>query len=605
MSNSEYIKTGAGSFASIIALDATLGRFDTTIPYTRSRLARADAVKVGMAAMVDYEIMSITGIADQSISVARGCADTIPALHVVDSIVWIFDSTTVGTDYVERSAGDTVAVKVSPFTVGGGSVPTATVSPDQVDLNWRFFRPYPPGRMRVNDKPWSDPVELNAGAPALHLTWRHRDRVTQADKLIPHESESIGPEPGTTYTMRVIAASGDVVRTEVGIVGTEFFYRHAQALADLGQQMQTALLQFTTSRDGLDAWQDYETSFTLAPAAVGAVQFLPFAQRVIESPYVVNAKRGVTADSNHALAVAARPADRMADYWQLFGDEALAQDAAVKPFTPWITSDFRLPELEVTINIRTSSFFDGVALNTVRAGDMALVDDEIVQVMAIGPGYTITVRRGCADTVPAVHTAGARVWLFGASSVFDPVVRADGDSVEYKARPISYGTPHDLASLPVNVVTYSRRAELPYPPGRVVVNGRPWFEQAQAVSGTAVSFSWARRDRVRQGSGVFAHDDVDQGAEDGQVTRLRFYYETPPEAGGTQPVQHVLRQVDVADTTAFSYTYPMAIVDGLAAGSALGICGTVTILCRLSSVRAGLESFQSYITPIRVPSFPC
>lgn len=604
MSNSEYMKTGAGSFASIIALDTTLGRFATTIPYTRSRLARADAIQVGMAAMVDYEIMSVTGVADGSITVARGCADTIPALHVVDSIVWIFDSTTVGTDYVERSAGDTVAVKVSPFTVGGGSVPTSTVSPEQIDLNWRFFRPYPPGRMLVNDKPWSDLAELNDSTPALHLTWRHRNRVTQADKLVPHEAESIVPEPGTTYTMRVIAANGDAVRTEVGIVGTEFFYRREQALSDLGQQMQTGLLQFTSSRDGLDAWQEYDTQFALSPANVGAVPFLPFAQRVIESPYVVNAKLGVGGNSNHALAMAARPADRMADYWQLFGDDALAQDAAVKPFTPWITSDFRLPELEVTITIRTSSFFDGVPLNTVRTGDMALIDDEIVQVVAIGPGYTITVRRGCADTVPAVHTAGARVWLFGTSSVFDSIGRADGESVDYKARPISYGVPHDLATLPVNPVTYSRRAALPYAPGRVVVSGRPWFEQAQAVSGAAVVFSWARRDRITQGSGVFAHDDPDLGAEAGQVTRLRFYYETPPEAGGTQPVQHVLRQIDTEDTV-FSYSYAMALVDGLAAGSALGICGTVTILCRLSSVRTGLESLQSYITPIRVPSFPC
>lgn len=604
MSNSEYNKTGAGSFASIIALDTTLGRFDTTIPYTRSRLARADAIQVGMAAMVDYEIMSVTGVADGSITVARGCADTIPALHVVDSIVWIFDSTTVGSDYVERSAGDTVAVKVSPYTIGGGSVPTSTVSPDEVDLNWRFFRPYPAGRMRVNDKPWSDPAELNASTPALHLTWRHRNRVTQADKLVPHEAESIVPEPGTTYTMRVIAASGDVVRTEVGIVGDGFFYRHAQALADLGQTMQTALLQFTTSRDGLDAWQDYETSFTLSPASIGAIPFLAFDQRVIESPYVVNAKRGV-GETNHAVAMAARPADRMADYWQLYGDEALAQEPELKPFTPWITSHFRLPELEVTITVRTSSFYDGIALNSVRTGDMALIDDEIVQVMAIGPGNTITVRRGCADTVPAVHTAGARVWLFGTSSVFDPFARSDGELVEYKARPISYGTPHDLASLPVNAVTYGRRAQLPYAPGRVVVNGRPWFEQAQAVSGQPVVFSWAWRNRVKQGSSVVAHDDVDQGAEAGQVTRLRFYYETPPESGGTQPVQHVLRQVDVDTAATFNYTYPMAIVDGLAAGSALGICGTVTILCRLSSVRAGLESLQSYITPIRVPSFPC
>lgn len=606
MSNSEYIKAGAGTFASAVALDAPLGLFDTVIPYTRARFTTTtDPVRVGMAVMVDYEIMGVTAVGVGSITVARGCADTIPATHPTDSVAWIFDASSAGSDYVERSAGDTVAVKISPYTIGGGNVPPETIKPISVDLNWRFFRPYPPGRMRVNDMPWSEVAALNTDIPALHLTWRHRDRVTQADKLIPHEADSTGPEPGTTYTMRVVNPGGDVVRTEVGIQGAEFFYRYAQALNDLGSQMQTAHIQFTSNRDGLDAWQEYDTAFILAPGSIGAVPYLAFSHRVIEAPYVVNAKRGVGGDSNHAVAMAARPADRMADYWQLYGNGALAQDPGVRPFTPWVTSDFRLPELEITINIRTSSFFDGVALNAVRTGDMALIDDEIVQLMAIGPGLTLTVRRGCCDTVPAVHVAGSRVWLFGTVSVFDSIDRADGETVEYKARPISYGAPHDLETLPANSVTYGRRAELPYPPGRVVVNGRPWFEPAQAVSGSSVIFSWAWRNRITQGSGVYAHDDVSQGAEAGQYTRLRFYYETPPEAEGSQPVQHVLRQVDVDTAAVFSYTYAMALVDGLAAGSALGICGTVTILCRLSSVRAGLESLQSYITLIRVPSFPC
>ena len=236
-----------------------------------------------------------------------------------------------------------------------------------------------------------------------------------------------------------------------------------------------------------------------------------------------------------------------------------------------------------------------------------------MQIETVSPTQII-VRRGCCDTVPRVHIAGTRAWLIGVTYSFDSVERADGEPVQYKLRPVSYGAPYSLDDLPSNNITFSRRAELPYAPGQVVVNGRPWFEEVQAVSGAATVFTWVRRNRVAQGSGIVAHEVEDRGAETGQVTRLQFFYETPAETEGGAAVEHVLRQQDIASPTGnanpaagmtFSYTYAMAQADGLVAGNALGICGTVVIYCRMMSVRDGLQSFQAYITPIRVPSFPC
>ena len=612
MANADYVQTGAGTFASILALDAPLGRFDTIINYTRFRFSSVDAIEVGMAVMVGEEIMSVVAVGVLSITVGRGCADTIPAEHPKDAIAWIFDSSNVGSDQVERSASDTVAVKVSPFTIGGGGVPTETVVPLEVTMNWRFFRPYPPGRMQINGEPWTTPAVVDANTAALHLTWAHRDRVLQADKLVPHEAAPVGPEPGTTYTLRVLhPVTGALVRTEVGLVGSEAYYRRAQAIHDLGQT-DSGRITFTSSRDGLDAWQAYEATFTLVPGEVGDIPLMAFAQRVIEAPYAINVGRQVgNYAGNFVVAMAARPADRMADAYQLVAGGTVQQNE--NRFTPWATSDFRLPELETTINIRTSSLYSGVPLTGAKVGDLALIDDELVQIETVGPAQ-IRVRRGCCDTVPAVHIAGARIWLLGSVFAFDAIERTDGEQVDYRLRPVSYGAPYAVADLPANPVTFQRRAELPYPPGRMVVNGRPWFEEAQAIVGTATMFSWARRDRVAQGSSIVAHEDVDQGAETGQVTRLRFFYETPAEAEGGAPVEHVLRQHDITSPagstnpnvgTSFTYTYVMAAADGLAAGQALGICGTVVIYCRISSVRAGLESLQSYRTPIRVPSFPC
>ena len=614
MANSDYAETGQGSFTPMVMLDAPLGRFDTIINYSRFNFPSRDAVEVDMAVMVNGEIMSVIGVGVLSITVDRGCADTIPAEHPADSLVWIFDAGSVGTDEIEYAATEEVSVKVTPYTTSG-AVPLEAAPPHLVEFNWRFHRPYPPGRFQINGERWVNVATLDIGEPALHLSWAHRDRVLQADHLVGHDAVSVGPEPGTTYSLSVIhPISGAVVRTEVGIVGTEFTYRRAQALHDLGQltAAQRPTLLFTSMRDGFEAWQTYEAEFILAPGSIDTPPLMGFAQQVIESPYAINVARNVANYAgNFAVAMAARPVDRMADAYQLVGNGVQLVDGAL--FTPWVTLDFRMPELETTINIRTSSLFNGVSLAAAKAGDLILIDEELVQIETVSPTQ-IVVRRGCCDTVPRVHIAGTRAWIIGVTYSFDSVERTDGEPVQYKLRPVSYGTPYSLDDLPSNNITYSRRAELPYAPGRVVVNGRPWFEEVQAVSGAATVFTWVRRNRVAQGAGIVAHEDEDRGAEAGQVTRLQFFYETPATTEGGAPVEHVLRQQDIASPTGnanpasgmtFSYTYAMAQADGLVAGNALGICGTVVIYCRMLSVRDGLQSFQAYITPIRVPSFPC
>jgi hypothetical protein len=606
MANEDYKKKGNGAFASSVALDVPLAAFDTTITFTRSRLARPDAIKPGMGALVGDEIMRIDAVAGNVLTVRRGCADTAPTEHPAGLAVWLFDASTVGTDRMERSAGEVVAVKTSPFTIGGGGMLPQRIPPDQVAFNWRAFRPYPPAHVLVNDQRYYVPAVVDDNND-MHITWFHRDRVLQADQLIGHDDASIGPEPGTTYTFRMYhPITRQVVRVEEGIAGNEFTYRRAQALFDLGMptEVLTPFCTLTSSRDGFEAWQWYTLYADVHPAAGPLpLQMMQFSQTVTESPYAVNVRHGAAdPTTDHVLAVAARPVDRMADKYELFADDVAAGSGQVF-FTPWVVSDFRLPELETIVNVRTSSLFDGVPLSSVQVGQLGLIDNEIVQVVAVA-AKQITIKRGCLDTVPAVHIAGSRLWFFEVSASFDPAARSDGAVVGYRMRPVSYSTPYALNTLPMLAITMTGRAKLPYAPGRIVVNGRPWFEEAQAVAGKAVAFSWARRNRLTTAGGVVAHADQDQVPEDGQVVALTFYYETPAAQPGDPAVQNVLRNVDVA-TSVYSYPYALAQADGLAAGNALGVCGTVVIYCRIEAKLGALRSLQSYVVPIRVPSYPC
>lgn len=605
MANEDYKKQGNGAFASSVALDVPLGLFDTSITYTRARLSRGDAIQPGMAAMVGDEIMRIDAVADNTLTVRRGCADTVPAVQPAESVVWIFDASTVGTDKVERSAGEVAAVKVSPFTIGGGGMLPQKVAPQNVSFDWRAFRPYPPAHVMVNDQRFDVTASVDDDTDAMHVTWFHRDRVLQADQLVGHDDASIGPEAGVTYTFRVAdPRTDDVMRIERGILGGEFYYRRAQILHDLGDpnEVLTLTCSLNSEREGFDSFQEYTMTVDAHPSATPLpAQTMMFDGRVIEAPYAVNVRRASNSASDcHALGIAARPADRMADTCELIADGA--ETGGDVDFTPWVISDFRLPELETVVNVRTSSQYDGVPLIVVLPGHLALIDNEIVEVVAVAEKQ-ITVKRGCLDTVPAVHLAGARMWFFEASASDDPMPRVAGVALTYKLRPISYSTPYPLDTLPSYYLAMIGRAKLPYAPGRIVVNGRPWFEEAQTVAGTPMSFSWARRNRLTNG-GIVAHADQDQVPEDSQVVALTFYYETPAADSGQPAVQNVLRNVDVASTV-YSYPYSLAQADGLAAGRAQGICGTVVIYCRIEAKIGVLRSLQSYVVAIRVPSYPC
>lgn len=324
-----------------------------------------------------------------------------------------------------------------------------------------------------------------------------------------------------------------------------------------------------------------------------------FSGVAIEAPYVMNLRAGVPENSNRAIGWAARPSDRMSDVFKLVAGDI--DGDATDGYTPWVMSDFRLPELETTLNIRTSSLFDGLVVTSALVGMLAQIDDEIVEVLDITVSQ-IKLRRGCCDTIPQVHVAGSRLWFFEPRHARDPVEH--GGTVVYKLRPVVYGPAVDADTLPSMPVTFNRRAERPYAPGRMMVNMRPWFEEAQAVSGEPTVFAWARRNRVTQGAASGGHTLPDTKPEEWQVTRLTFFFETPSVTPGAAADRNVLREIEVQGT-AYSYPYEYAQADGNTAGTTTGVCGTVVIYCRVCAVRDDLESTSGYIAPIRVPSYPC
>lgn len=213
-----FLEVGSGDFTPTGLLLAALAPTDTLVALEATR--DLDLVVVGTEALIDDELVRIDAIdADAgTLTIARGCVDTVPAAHAAGARLWCSD-TYVGADPSEYLAGETVEAKLLTRTQQG-TLDAALAPTVQTVLAGRHARPYPPGRLRINGAAW--PTTAFA---RLDIAWAHRDRLLQADRLIEHDAGSIGPEPGTTTTVRIVhVLSGALLHEAVGIAGTAFTY---------------------------------------------------------------------------------------------------------------------------------------------------------------------------------------------------------------------------------------------------------------------------------------------------------------------------------------------------------------------------------------------
>lgn len=212
---------------------------------------------VGAGMLMGGEIMRVVAVAMPLIGVARGCADTIPAKHAIGEKAWFF-TMGGGADTREYMATETIGVKVL-MKSSSKAMALKNAPPRRLVMNQRFARPYPPGNVKVNGVLFH---LSNAVVAPLVLTWAHRDRITQGDTLQGHEQGNIGPEVGTTYTVKVYDAAGALKRTVAGLAGTTWTYSTANITADFSAAGGTGRVTLESVRDGYSSWQVYSIPFS-------------------------------------------------------------------------------------------------------------------------------------------------------------------------------------------------------------------------------------------------------------------------------------------------------------------------------------------------------
>lgn len=225
-----------------------------TTDFTVAAQSSLALAEIGSRILWEYEECRLVAMDPEAgtISLARGCADTVPARHAAGTMLYFYDQWHA-VDGREYADGETVSAKL--LTRSGSQMQDPDEAPTLThEIVGRALRPYPPAVFRVNGV-----VSPASASETIELTWGHRDRVLQADQLVDNESPGLAmPEPGTTYTVRWYLG-GVLDDEQSGITGTG---ASIDPSAD-----GTLRIEVWAIRDGLESYQAQTRTlhYTLAP----------------------------------------------------------------------------------------------------------------------------------------------------------------------------------------------------------------------------------------------------------------------------------------------------------------------------------------------------
>lgn len=231
----------------------------------------------------------------------------------------------------------------------------------------------------------------------------------------------------------------------------------------------------------------------------------------------------------------------------------------------------RLSE-ELTHYQTTFAFEQAVEPGLIELGTIVQIGVEMVKLVSLtmnedGVSGSMTVVRGCVDTVPTTHVANTLIFFTSDDIGTDGREYADGETVDVKLlSTTSTGTLSESLA-PYDTVSVVARQGRPYPPANIMVNGAP----AHGVSSVhgAMVVSWVHRDRLTQQDQILGHGDAGVGPEADVLYNILIY--------------------TAADTLLVAHT-------GIEGNSfVIPLSWTGALRFEIESVREGITSFQRHV----------
>lgn len=134
---------------------------------------------------------------------------------------------------------------------------------------------------------------------------------------------------------------------------------------------------------------------------------------------------------------------------------------------------------------------------SITLGTRAYINDEIVRIDAINrTTKTLTLARGCIDTIPSAHAAGTLIYVYSNIASVSPNAFTAGTGIKLKLLTRTSGNILTEASAPENTFNFTYRLARPYAPAHLLLNDMSY--PGQYMQAPLSKLSWSGRNRVSQ-----------------------------------------------------------------------------------------------------------
>lgn len=282
---SGYVNVSTADFCPTAKLTAGIAdRLQTVVAI--KNVDEETSIVAGGWCQIDNEICRVDAASPTSMTIARGCMDTIPALHSINTEVY-FWSVGSGEDPTQYVSGESINVKVTPKT-GSGVLDIANAFPMNVVMGSRANRPYLPGNLKFNGNYF--PAQVDGDTV---ITWAHRDRTQETGgTLTSFTDATIGPETGVTYTIKVYNHAGTLVHTASGITANTYTYSNAQETTDGGPFGPDFTITLAAERGSYESFYKYSVTLSHPAPIVLAAVFIPLANATLQHPISMTYNNG-------------------------------------------------------------------------------------------------------------------------------------------------------------------------------------------------------------------------------------------------------------------------------------------------------------------------
>lgn len=248
------VDTSAHTPTCVLADDLAIEEFSTVS--IASVIGYVSLIETGNYAIIENEYVRVDAIDldANTLTIARGVIDTVPVEHAAGAKVF-FAETMGAVDGRPWPEGAEIDAKVIT-TTASGILAEVDAPIDTLEVFARHFKPYPPGKFRIN----GDYMPASVTDDVV-ITWEERNRLQQTVYLLAQDETSITPEVGTTYTIKIFDQSDTLVRTLTGLTGTSYTYTVIDELADCGGEQTHLRVELLAERDSVQSWQSHSHRF--------------------------------------------------------------------------------------------------------------------------------------------------------------------------------------------------------------------------------------------------------------------------------------------------------------------------------------------------------